>query len=110
MSTFTWNPDTGATMDREPRIRSAQFGDGYQQRALDGLNADLRTFSLSFSGRALAESQAIVTFLETVGGVTSFDYTHPGDTSRKYICKSWKRTDAAYNLQTVTATFQEVPL
>jgi phage-related protein len=109
MATFTWTPDLGAGMDREPRIRSAQFGDGYTQRALDGLNADMRTRTLSFTVRSLAESQAIQAFLEARGGVESFDYTHPGDTSRKYVCKSWKATDTAYNVQDVSATFIQVP-
>jgi phage-related protein len=109
MATFTWIPDIGAGQDRAPRIRSAQFGDGYKQRAQDGLNADLRTRSLSFTGRSLAESQAIQAFLEARGGVTSFDYTHPGDSSRKYICESWKAVDVAYNVQNVSATFIQVP-
>ena len=108
MATFTWIPDTGASCDRAPRIRSAQFGDGFKQRAQDGMNADLRTRPLSFTTRTLAESQAIQAFLEAQGGTASFDYTHPGDISRKYVCETWKVTDTEYG-PSITATFPEVP-
>jgi phage-related protein len=110
MSTFTWIPDIGSTEERAPRIRSVQFGDGYEQRAQDGINADMRKRSLSFTARSSAESTAILAFLEAQGGTASFDYTHPGDSSRKYVCKSWKATDTGYLLKTITAEFQEVPL
>lgn len=108
MATFTWTPDAGASSDRAPRIRAAQFGDGYKQRAQDGLNSDLRKRDLVFSVRPLAESQAILAFLEAQGAVTAFDYQHPHDISRKYTCETWKVTDTEYGLS-ITATFQEVP-
>ena len=110
MSTFTWTPDTGATEERAPRIRSVKFGDGYEQRAADGLNADMRKRSLTFTARSTSETSAILAFLETQGGVSSFDYTHPGDSSRKYVCRTWKITDTGYNLKSITADFVQVPL
>ncbi len=110
MSTFTWTPDAGATEEREPRIRSVRFGDGYEQRAADGLNSDMRKRGLSFTARSTSEAAAILSFLETQGGVASFDYTHPGDSSRKYVCRTWKITDTGYNLKTITADFVQVPL
>lgn len=110
MSTFSWTPDIGATEERAPRIHSVQFGDGYEQRAPDGINADLRKRSLSFTARSSAEALAILAFLEAQGGTASFDYTHPGDSSRKYVCKSWKVTDTGYLIKAITAEFQQVPL
>jgi len=108
MATFTWVPDEGAKATRAPRIRVAQFGDGYSQRSQDGLNADMVARSLSFTGRSNAELAAIQAFLAAQGGVTSFDYTHPGDTSRKYLCAGFEVTDTAYG-QSVTCTFAQVP-
>lgn len=109
MATFTWTPDMGASMTRQPRVRSVKFGDGYEQRAADGLNSDMRKYSLNFTGRSSAESTAILSFLEAQGGVTSFDYTHPGDSSRKFICRSWKATDTGYNVKSVSSEFEQVP-
>jgi phage-related protein len=110
MSTFTWVPDYGAKCDRAPSVRSVKFGDGYEQRAANGLNADMRKYSLTFSARAAAESAAIDAFLTTQGGVASFDYTHPGESSRKFVCREWSNTDVGYGLETITATFQQTPL
>ena len=109
MANFAWNPDTGATEDREPKARSARFGDGYEQRAPDGLNADMRKRVLNFSGRPASDVTAIVTFLEARAGVESFTYTHPGDSSRTYVCRSWKITDGSNGTKTINATFEQVP-
>ena len=110
MSTFTWTPDIGAEGAHEPRIRAAKFGDGYEQRAQDGLNADMMTWPLSFSGRSAAEAQAIDAFLTAHGGVTAFDWTPPeAGAAQKFICKKWKRRRDSYASQTVTATFEQVP-
>lgn len=110
MATFTWIPDKGAGKDVAPRLNSVQFGDGYRQDSLDGLNATLIKRQLSFSGRSAAESLAISNFLETQNGVTSFDYAHPGDISRKYKCRAWKVVDEEYVILRITAEFQQVPL
>ena len=110
MAVFTWVPDIGAKTERAPRIRSVKFGEGYEQRALDGLNPDMRKRSLSFTGRSAAEAAAILAFLEAQGGVTSFTYTHPGDSARTYKCASWSETDTGYLLKAITADFQQVIL
>jgi len=112
-ATFTWTPDFGGKMDRQPRLRVAQFGEGYQQRAQDGLNADLRKYTLTFGKRATAEATAILSFLETQGGVLSFYYTHIAPTDnvqRIYVCKSWGCADAGYGVSDITATFEQVPM
>ena len=109
MSTFTWTPDIESTVSHEPRIREAKLGDGYSQRAQDGMNADMQTWSVKFSGRSLAEGQAIDAFLSTQGGVTAFDWTPPGGSAGKYLCKKWSRTFGSMSAQTVTGTFEQVP-
>ncbi len=110
MATFTWTPDIGSTEERSPRLRAVQFGEGYEQRAADGLNNDMRKRGLSFTGRSAAESAAIAAFLEARGGVSSFDYAHPGDSSRKYVCKTWRISDSAYGVRTITCDFQQVAM
>ena len=108
-ATFGWLPDTGATLSKEPRVRKAQFGDGYEQRAPDGLNANLQKRALSFSGRSLAECDAIASFLDAQAGVTAFYYTHPRDIQRLWLCRSWSSQDDVAS-GSVSATFEEVPL
>jgi len=50
-STPCWIPDIPITTEREWRLRIAQFGDGYQQRMLDGINALDLKWSLTFDMR-----------------------------------------------------------
>lgn len=109
MATFTWTPDVDAAVTHEPRIREAKLGDGYSQRAQDGMNADMASWSLRFSGRSLAEGEAIDAFLAAQGGVTAFDWTPPNGVSTKWLCKKWSRAYVSYESQTVTATFTQVP-
>jgi phage-related protein len=80
MARFTWNPSFGAQSAREPRIRSARFGDGYEQRAASGLNADLATWSLTFENRSDADAASITAFLAARGGHEAFEWIAPGDT------------------------------
>ncbi len=108
-ATFTWIPDTGATLTKEPRIRKARFGDGYEQRAQDGINANMQKRALTFSGRSLVECDAIQAFLDARGGVESFYYAHPRDIQRLWLCRTWS-VQEEFNSRNVTATFEEVPL
>ena len=107
MSTFTWSPAPGATLQQQPRVRAAVFGDGYQQRVADGINAMPRSWSLSFT-RETADIDAIEAFLIAHAGVTSFDWTPPSGAAGKWICKSWSRNVIYRNVQAITATFEEV--
>lgn len=43
METFTWAADWNATQTAEPTTYKVSFGDGYEQREVQGLNSDLRT-------------------------------------------------------------------
>ncbi len=107
-ATFTWIPDTGAKLTKEPRLRSAKFGDGYEQRAQDGINANMQKRELSFSGRGLGECDLITAFLDARGGTEAFYYTHSRDIQRLWICRSWSSTDSVASGD-VVATFEEVP-
>jgi len=53
MTTFTFSPKYGAALSKEPRVKMAQFGDGYQQRVGDGINTIAREWSLNFEGTKL---------------------------------------------------------
>lgn len=103
-----YSPDPGATMKRQPRIRSVKFGDGYEQRGQDGINANPQEWSLTWSGRATADGAAIDAFLTAQGGVTSFTWTPPGGSSSNWLCRSWTLSRNSYSSCTVTATFEEV--
>ncbi len=43
MKTFRWKVKPGMDVGSGPSVRTVRFGDGYYQRALAGLNANLKT-------------------------------------------------------------------
>ena len=46
-------PDRGMARSSQPLVRSAKFGDGYEQRLADGLNSLSESFSVTFSNLSL---------------------------------------------------------
>lgn len=109
-TTFTYAPSYGATATRKPRIKSLKFGDGYEQRWQDGINAFAQVWDLQFQNRSTTEAAAIDEFLYALGGVSYFYWTPPasGAVEGKYICKEWTRTISLANAETITAQFIEV--
>jgi phage-related protein len=93
MPTFTpgYSPDHGTPKSVEFRINSAKFGDGYEQRAADGINAKEEIVTLTWNSLPKATVESITAFMDARAGHESFDYTYPGDVSpKKYICKGYQ--------------------
>ena len=110
MATFpSIDPDYGASKQAKPRVRSIEFGSGYSQRAVFGLNQDRKIWSLSWQNRTATDANTIENFLEARGGVEFFNWTPPDDTvTYKWICTEWQKTMPFSNLFDITATFVEV--
>jgi len=102
-------PSYGTSKSSEPLSRIAQFGSGYSQRSVFGLNQDLKVFELTWANISETNSDEIETFLEARGGAESFSYQPAGEAaSKKYICVSWSKSIPYLNRATITATFQQV--
>jgi phage-related protein len=108
MATFTTIPDYGAECEESPNVRVTKFGDGYEQRQANGINSMRKVWGLTFSQRSDVEKGVILTFLRDHNGVTSFDWVDPDGISGKYVCRKWKPTKTRFNLNSVTATFEQV--
>lgn len=83
MSDFNYTPSYNTDVTDEYRTLRAQFGDGYVQEAPDGINAVRDVWRLLFENIALADGEAIRTFLRGKAGVP-FTWTPPGGTEAKY--------------------------
>jgi phage-related protein len=103
--TFTWSPSYSSSLDREPRILEAAYGDGYAQRTGDGINNAPGTWNLSFDTREQSEISAIDDFLAARGGHEWFYWTPPGKTQGKYVCKAWKASYTGLRNSSLTAVF-----
>ena len=108
MAEFTYTPDFGAQATYKPRVRIAQFGDGYEQRAAEGINSRAQSWNLQFNNRTNTEAGNILAFLEARNAVEAFDWTPPNEeTAIKVVCREWAKTIVRSNLNSITATFQQ---
>jgi phage-related protein len=87
------------------RQRKVRFGDGYVQRAPDGINTHLQSWALSWAGAA-ATVFAIRDFLVAHVGQTFF-WTPPGGTQGYYACEAYDSVPVSPGVYQLTATFVE---
>jgi len=72
-------PDRGLSTDQAPRVLTAKYGDGYEQRVAAGINNLPESWRLTWNSRSNADANKIIKFLEDQAGVTAFDW-YPPDT------------------------------
>ena len=107
-SSFDWISDYGIQTNAKPRIREAQFGDGYSQRSADGLNSHRRTWNLKFTARRGVYADAIDDFLKArKGGVEWFWWTPLRSPPVKVTCRTWNKEEHSFNNVDITAEFVE---
>lgn len=102
-----YQPSYGASLTKKPRIILHQFGSGYQQRARDGLNTNLESWSLTFK-LSPEEGETAMNLLDEWGGVQNFQWTNPRGNTLVYVCSEYGFTynEGWYEL---SATFEQVP-
>lgn len=117
--TLTDDPVTatvGSELSITPKVKKVQFGDGYSQRSMDGINAIPKVFSLEFRKMELRYAKALEAFFE--GSREPYDRTPAeffyftpyllGHEEGKYICTNHRlRYDTGVTI-TVNAVFEEV--
>ena len=114
MADWTYVPDKALSKSSAPRIREVKFGDGYSQRAQDGINYMNESWSLTFSNRLFSDIYNMESFLETKGGTTAFTWAPPGESEVKVICRNWDVNTLYHtgtnstSIGTLTATFERV--
>jgi len=102
-------PDFGLTTGHEPRVLQADFGDGFAQRARDGINSDPLTLRLSWTNLTESEKDEIDAFLVARGGYEAFDWQMPTESSsRRWVCPSWSFDLVDAGVFALSATFREV--
>lgn len=113
---FWWKPSYNAKVTNKPRIKINQFGNGYQQRIIDGLNNNLIELSLVFENRTEKETISILHFLKERNAQASFVYNLPtiysktqSNLNTKFICPQWESSYISYNNYSIQITLNEVP-
>ncbi|MEQ5728939.1 MULTISPECIES: phage tail protein [Providencia] len=107
METFNWPVKPRMKTDSSPRTRSVRFGDGYEQRKVDGLNAHLEKFSVNLSLVPEKADQALE-FLKRHGGVKSFLFQPiKSQPAVVVVCRKWS-SDSGNVRKTISAEFEQV--
>lgn len=95
--------------DEEPKVRKIQFEDGYEQRAVRGLNARPRKFPVHWPNLNTADKDTIIDFLRARNGSEAFFWTPPLEANPiKVKCPKWGARTKSGPWWTVTVTFEEV--
>lgn len=107
MKEFKWCVAPSISENVEPRTRTIKLGDGYEQRAQDGINSDLRKYNVTFKNTNL-EAKRISDFLSEHAGYKAFLWKNPATHKTIIVkCESWS-SSIAYKVTTITTTFEEV--
>ena|SRR5436190_2731409 len=114
-------PSYNSPKDQKPNLDKVQFGDGYEQVALAGINPVQKSFSLNFNKKRRAVAVAMERFFhgEPEGSIYHRDASqwfwwlppYPlamrGSLPIKVRCEGWTSTPVEYDSVNVVATFIE---
>jgi len=95
MTTLAYEPLSaeGPSKNVDARVLRADFGDGYSQRAADGINPLEETWDCEWEHLDSSEVATLEAQFTAAYGVNTIDWTPPGDsTARKFTIKSWTKT------------------
>ena len=101
-------PDFGITIDTDVKVLENQFGDGYTQRAADGINSIRDNARVEWKNVTTAEKDALLGVFVSAGGWQTIELTFPGDgAARHFTVKPWGRVPVSAGYWNVSATFRE---
>jgi phage-related protein len=114
--TLVATPDKSMSKSTAPKVLTATFGDGYEQRIADGINSLQETYSLSFKTRTKEAIDDIVLFLDTQKNVSKFLFTMPdsnnttrtGEKDVKVVATSYSVTYDYEDFYSLTLSLKRV--
>lgn len=107
--TFSYTPHDSSPGAREvPRVRTAMFGDGYEQRSSAGIIDFDQFWDLTFDNEDLTSISAIKTFLRARRGVEPFWWTPPREAEAQlWVMEGeFKESNLRPNSSNLSVTFK----
>jgi len=96
-------PSESSSCTFEQRVISMQFGSGYQQDAVSGINNEFEVWDMNYNMLSLTQYNAIKSVLSAAGSWDVINWTSPGGTAKKYKMDksgySYTRSAATYSLK-----------
>lgn len=114
-SNFEVVADRGLQRGSTHRVLTANFGDGYEQRVLDGINTKNDVFNVSFNNREATDINLIAAFFDSKAG-KNFDFTvtdtfnggNLSNTTMKVVCDSYNIVYNRENFHSLTCSLRRV--
>jgi len=104
----TIRPDKTMSKTSTPSVRKISFGDGYEQRLASGINNLKQSFTVSFNSRTKEEIDDITGYLDSLNGVTAFNFTIPDNATTEEVTGiSDNATDNEKTLKVVCDTVSQ---
>lgn len=106
----TFIADRGFGRQSSHRVLTANFGDGYEQRVLDGINTKEETFNVAFNNRTASSINLLAAYFDVQAG-KNFTFTvtdNAGDTGIKVVCESYNIAYTREGIHSLTTTFRRV--
>lgn len=95
----------GAT---EYRVLKFKGGNGYNQRARDGINSAVSSWTVEWSGINLDELDTLQSAFDAASGVDLFSWQAFGDTvTKKWAIEKWTKVMTDTGFISVSATLQQ---
>jgi phage-related protein len=109
MADLPIQPDYSSSLNKQPKVMRVAFGDGYEQRAADGLNNNPDKWNLSWDELTDVDAATLLSFFDGLGGVATFTWQSPyASSTRKYVCDKWEPTPVSDNHHRLTASIYQV--
>lgn len=91
------------------RVIETRYGNGYSQRALDGINGNQATWSVAWENITEAQFDTLVGAFDDAYGVDYFNWTAPGDaSSKKWLVPKFTRSVSSGDIYSVSASLVQV--
>lgn len=104
---FTWKAHATASGGGEFKVNQAQFGDGYAQRSIPGLNNETQKWSVTVEAYRAEMVAGPLAFVKARAGL-SFFWTPPLGVKGYYTCTRYNPKDEGGGLWTLSMEFEQV--
>ena len=114
-SAFEAVADRGLSRQSKHNVLTAKFGDGYEQRVLDGINTKQDLFSISFNNREAEDINLIAGFLDNSAGKSfnfvitdTFSQGNITTSTLKVVCDSYNVSYVRENFHSLSCQLRRV--
>lgn len=104
--TFSWKVVKGVNITPALAVREVVFGDGYVQRAGEGVNVKKETILVTWQG-TYQEYLQVISFLDRHAGWKRFYWTNQESVVQLYVCKEYPSSDLGGDYWQINMTFEK---